>query len=286
MRDFRPLADACCQLNSAFVGLAHSGELLVAPDADAPVMIYLLGKFRLVKVGEELPVRGGSKIEALLARLALSRDRGVQRGSLISAIWPGRDSLQAGQSLSSLIYSLRRLLGDGIGGAAPVVRDSGFYRLNLEAGIALDVARFEMLAEEGDRRAKAGDEEGAAEAYRGAISFYRGDLAGDGDLAVVIQRERYRVMYLAILADLADWSFRSADYQPCLDAALRLLEADPCREDAHRLVMRCHVRLGYRAQALRQFRLCEEILRAEFRAVPERLTVALYDQVRLDPAAI
>jgi len=204
----------------------------------------------------------------------------------MSAVWPGRDSSQAGQSLNSLIYSLRRLLGDGIGGAAPVVQDSGFYRLNLEAGIALDVACFEMLAEDGDRRAKAGDEEGAAEAYRQAISFYRGDLTGDTNLAVVIQRERYRVMYLAILANLADQSFRDADYEASLDAALRLLEAEPCREDAHRLVMRCHVRLGYRAQALRQFRLCEEILRAEFHAVPERLTVALYDQIRLDPTAV
>jgi len=249
-------------------------------------MIYLLGKFRLVKVGKELPIRGGSKAEALLARLALSRDRGVERGCLMSAVWPGRDSSQAGQSLNSLIYSLRRLLGDGIGGAAPVVQDSGFYRLNLEAGIALDVACFEMLAEDGDRRAKAGDEEGAAEAYRQAISFYRGDLTGDTNLAVVIQRERYRVMYLAILANLADQSFRDADYEASLDAALRLLEAEPCREDAHRLVMRCHVRLGYRAQALRQFRLCEEILRAEFHAVPERLTVALYDQIRLDPTAV
>jgi DNA-binding SARP family transcriptional activator len=255
-------------------------------EAEAAVMIYLLGQFRLVKVGRELKTKGKGKAEALLARLAVSGDRGVQRESLMSAVWPGRDPVQAGQSLNSLVYSLRRLLGDGIGGAAPVVQDSGFYRLNVEAGITLDLAFFEMLTAEGDRKGKTGDAEGAAQAYQHAISFYRGDLAGDTDITMVIQRERYRVMYLTILASLADHSFNNADYEASLVAALRLLEADPCREDAHRLVMRCHVRLGCRSQALRQFQLCQQILRREFQADPERLTVALFDQVRLDPAAV
>lgn len=262
------------------------GTIPVAYEAEASVMIYLLGQFRLVKVGRELPIKGKGKAEALLARLAVSRDRGVQRECLMSAVWPGRNPVQAGQSLNSLVYSLRRLLGDGIGGAAPVVQDSGFYRLNVEAGIALDVAFFEMLTAEGGRRAKTGDAKGAAHAYQQAINFYRGDLAGDTDIAMVIQRERYRVMYLAILASLADWSFSNADYQASLIAALQLLEADPCREDAHRLVMRCYVRLGCRSQALRQFQLCQRILRAEFEAGPEQLTVALFDQIRLDPAAV
>lgn len=266
--------------------LARPGAAPVALDAEAPVVIYLLGKFRLVKMGKELPIRGAGKAETLLARLALSPDRGVQRDCLMSAIWPGRDPSQAGQSLNSLVYTLRRLLSDGIGGAAPVVQDGGFYRLNFEAGIALDVAYFEMLIADGDRRTSAGDAAGATRAYQRAISFYRGDLTGDADIALLIQRERYRVMYLTTLASLADQSFRDADYEACLSAALRLLEQDPCREDAHRLVMRCHVRLGRRAQALRQYRLCEEILQAEFHAVPERLTVALFDQVRLDPATV
>ena len=66
----------------------------------------------------------------------------------------------------------------------------------------------------------------------------------------------------------------------------RLLDGDPCREDAHRLVMRCHVRRGERAQALRHYLLCQQILRAEFDAAPEPATDALFEQARLDPSTI
>jgi hypothetical protein len=37
---------------------------------------------------------------------------------------------------------------------------------------------------------------------------------------------------------------------------------------------------------MRQYRLCEQILRAEFDVAPEPSTVALYEKIRLDPASI
>jgi hypothetical protein len=39
-------------------------------------------------------------------------------------------------------------------------------------------------------------------------------------------------------------------------------------------------------QALRQYRLCETVLRAEFDAAPELSTTALYDQLRQAPSSI
>jgi DNA-binding SARP family transcriptional activator len=67
---------------------------------------------------------------------------------------------------------------------------------------------------------------------------------------------------------------------------MQLLLMDPCREDAHRMAMQCHVLRGERAQALRQYRVCERILRLEFDAAPEEATRALFDQVRLDPSSL
>jgi len=37
---------------------------------------------------------------------------------------------------------------------------------------------------------------------------------------------------------------------------------------------------------LRQYRLCESILRSEVDAVPERATLALFEQVRLTPDSV
>ncbi len=58
--------------------------------------------------------------------------------------------------------------------------------------------------------------------------------------------------------------------------------ARPCREDAYRMLMRCYIRRGERAAALNLYRRCVDILRAEFDAVPEPTTTALFEQIRLD----
>lgn len=78
----------------------------------------------------------------------------------------------------------------------------------------------------------------------------------------------------------------SGRYHEALQHAMGLLYADPCREDAHRMVMRCYVRDGQRAQALRHFQTCRVILRREFEADPEPATVALFEAIRVDPQRV
>jgi hypothetical protein len=52
------------------------------------------------------------------------------------------------------------------------------------------------------------------------------------------------------------------------------------------MAMRCHVRLGERAQALRQYQVCHEVLEREFDARPEAATDLLFEAVRLDPDSV
>ena len=72
-------------------------------------------------------------------------------------------------------------------------------------------------------------------------------------------RERLRARHLTLLAYLATDSYDRRDYRAALDYALDLLGNDACAR-SHRMVMRCYVKVGERAQALRQYRLCEELL--------------------------
>jgi DNA-binding SARP family transcriptional activator len=167
-----------------------------------------------------------------------------------------------------------------------VLHTDGYYRLNTKAGIVIDVAYFDSLAGEGERQARSGDFAAAAKAYSRALCLYRGDLCVAKDAHSILERERLRTLYLALLARLADYHFANGDYDACLKATLDLLTHDPCREDGHRIAMRCHVRRGERAQALRQYELCKAVLRAEFDTQPEPSTTTLFDQVRLDPGSI
>ncbi|HET9224593.1 MAG TPA: BTAD domain-containing putative transcriptional regulator, partial [Roseiflexaceae bacterium] len=159
-------------------------------DGAWPILICLLGSFRLLKCDQPVALRGGGKAEALLCYLGLRYQERVPRDAILSALWPAGDPVLAGQSLNSLIYSLNKLLGDATGGAPPVLHADGCYRLNAEAGVQIDLACFEALVREGDRCHRANDLAGAAEAYRRAADLYRGDLWACPDAQVIVERER------------------------------------------------------------------------------------------------
>jgi two-component SAPR family response regulator len=250
-------------------------------------MICLLGEFRLIQNGEPLDIFGsGGKSANLLRLLAMKHASCLVRDAILDQLWPDASLELAAQSLNSLVYSLRKQLSPYLGGQAPVIAKDGFYRLNMQAGMGVDVVAFDSLARQSDLAAQSGDLELAAPMALRAVQYYQGDLYGGEDLVFTLELERLRNVYLTLLARLADDCFRKQDYSGCLQYAHRLLEYEPCREDAHRTVMRCHVRLGERAVALRQYQLCQSILLSEFAAVPEPATISLYDLIRTNPEIV
>ncbi|WP_173079504.1 AfsR/SARP family transcriptional regulator [Phytohabitans rumicis] len=223
-------------------------------------------------------------MESLLCALALGRRQSASRDTLLDAVWPeGEPGRRTNQSLNTLVHDLRRILADALSGRSPVLRTDDGYRLNLAAGIAVDTVRFDHhIAAAADRLA-AGDEVAALAHYEQAVMLYRGDLCSGGDLRLLIERERLRAQYLNTLAHLADHAFATRRYDTALRHAQQLLTYDPCREDAHRVVMRCFARLGQRSAGMQQYRLCRSVLREAFQAVPERATDELFDRLRLEP---
>lgn len=262
--------------------------LLADPGVEltSAIQIQMLGSFRLLKAGRAIALRAGGKIEMLLVKLALHPRQTVPRDTLLEMLWPASNLALASQSLNTLVYSLHKLLGDALNGAAPVLHQEGSYRLNTEAGVGVDTWHLERLAEAGDAAYRSGDRNRASILYQHAIELYKGDLCLAHDLHAIVERERLRTRYLSMLARLADSAFADSDYEGCLAHALHLLANEPAREDAHRLAMRCYVRRGERAQAMRQYQLCAEILRREFNASPEPATIALFERIRAEPAAI
>lgn len=258
----------------------------IPPVQNDSVLVCLLGGFRLLRFGQQLEVVISGKALTLLSSLALHLETGVTRDVLLDLLWPEQDSEQSAVSLHSLIYSLHRRLRDDLQDASAVVYNNGSYLLNRAAGVSTDVARFDAMVGEGNRLATVNQDLEAARRYEHALALYRGDLATGTDVYAVIERERLRASFLTILAWLANRSYREADYTSALEHASRLLANDPCREDAHRVVMRAHVQRGERAQALRQYHLCEQVLRREFDIAPETATTALFDRIRGAPETI
>jgi DNA-binding SARP family transcriptional activator len=78
----------------------------------------------------------------------------------------------------------------------------------------------------------------------------------------------------AALAERARW-------QETVDVCQAILQRDECWEQAYRLLMLAHARLGNRAQALRTYSRCVERLRAELDVPPSAATVGLFEELRM-----
>jgi hypothetical protein len=83
-----------------------------------PILICLLGNFRLLKGGQPILLHHAGKTQSLLSNLALGPDYALPRERLLQAVWPDTDVALAGQSLNSLVYALRKQLSDHLRRAA------------------------------------------------------------------------------------------------------------------------------------------------------------------------
>jgi len=258
---------------------------LEASENKWPILVCLLGDFCILKGNYPLMLHG-DKTATLVQLLALRKGKIVSREALLDTLWPGRTTALAGQSLNSLIYSLRKTVKGSVLEGGLILQQGGAYRLNTSAGVGVDIALFDNLVQSGHQARAAGEISFSNTCFIQAIRLYRGDLRIGSDINCAIERERLRASFLTVLAQMADTSFAAGDYALAISYAQRILERDPCREDAHRQVMRCFVRQGQRAQAFRQYELCVSALRLEFDVEPEPQTIQLFEQIRLDPTSV
>jgi DNA-binding SARP family transcriptional activator len=244
------------------------------------IQVCLLGPFRLMTNGQPLDLLITGKAMTLLVELALRLDSGVPRDELLATLWPDQEMAHATVSLNSLVYSLQRRLRDRVHCETALTYANGSYHFNQTAGVTTDVSIFDAQVARGTRLAAAGETAAARRSFKLAVDLYRGDLCTSANVYAVIERERLRASFLTALAWLADRAYRDGNDAAALRYALRILGCEPCREDAHRIVMRVRVHQGERAQALRQYQICEEVLRREFDTVPEEATRELFERIR------
>jgi predicted ATPase/DNA-binding SARP family transcriptional activator len=139
----------------------------------------ILGPLEVVSDGRLLGL-GGTRRQAVLARLLLSRNERVSADSLIEEIWGGSAPAAAAKSLQMHVVRLRQALAvpGGEPGDAIVQTLPGGYRIQAPRG-TLDRDRFEDGLAEGRRLLAGGRAPEAAERLRAALGQWRGPALGN-----------------------------------------------------------------------------------------------------------
>ncbi len=226
--------------------------------------LYFLGTLDIRYDGEQLPKPATLKSQSLLAYLILHRAMPQSRDRLMVLFWGDRPERKARASLSTALWHIRRCLPQDY-----VESDSQTVQFDPQSDLWLDVDEFQSQVSQDDLAT-----------LESAVALYRGDfLDGFYHEWVIDERYRFETLFMDALTRLMMGLEATAEQDSARAAALQLLERDPLREDAHRLVMRAYCRLGQRNAALEQYHRCCEIVQEELGAPPMVETTDLYEEI-------
>jgi DNA-binding SARP family transcriptional activator len=244
------------------------------------LIVHLLGRFRVTLNDAPVDDWPSSRGRALFKYLLTHRDPWPSREALMEVFWPGAAPEAARNNLHVALHGLRRALrkADDV---PVIVLERDVYRLHPELQVWVDTDEFDRHVQTGRQLEAAGELAGAMAEYELALSLYQGDFLADDPYEEwpLLTRERLRLTYLDSVDRLSHLYFSQARYAPCVALCQQIVERDPCREDAHRRLMRCYSRQGQVHLALRQYRICAEMLRAELDIEPATETAVLREQI-------
>ncbi|MFZ5920786.1 MAG: AfsR/SARP family transcriptional regulator [Chloroflexota bacterium] len=253
--------------------------------------LYLLGPFQAAlseqSQGRDEPVTGFGydKVRALLSYLAVEHHSPHSRERLGSLLWPEASAETARTNLRKALSTLRKALSNTDPSPYLIIQNdsaqfdpNGHFWLDvdqlksrLDAALSHTQLRFETCIH---------DLEEATALYRG--SFLQGLTVDSLEFEewLLTIREALHTRMLSALHELTQYYLRQGEYGLAQKHALRQVELEPYREEAHCALMESLAHSGQRSAALAQYERCRNILASELGVEPGHDTQMLYQRIR------
>lgn len=262
---------------------SSASPAVVGASSQPVLSVQCFGPFQSWLDGRPLELGRSRKGHSVFRFLVAHGGGPVPREALMEWLWPGVPQPQARHRLNMAVYSLRQGLqrlapfADGV-----ILCSDGAYILNPALRLDVDADRFMAAFRRAEAALEAGDERAALVDYELADRIYVGDYLPEerySDWAHLPQ-QRLEDAHNTGLVKLGRLYLSRGDYGRAIRAVQDVLAHDPCQEEAHRILMRCHARQGRRPQALRQFVLCAQTLKEELGVEPSEQTLRLAQEIR------
>ena len=199
----------------------------------------------------------------------MAHPEGLSKERIGTLFWPDASPSELKTRFKNTIYRMRSALNQ-----EAIFFENEIYRFNWQLDYDYDLELFEDKVAEGNA---ATDPVLRIAAYTAAVHHYRGNYLSDVDADwCYAERERLQRSIYTITLTLAQLQYEASNLKTALDYCQRLLQDDPCLEDAHRLAMRIHSATGNRSAIARQFDRCRQALLEEIDAPPSPQTEKLY----------
>lgn len=250
------------------------------------VYVGILGPLQ-VQAGHGPVPLAGTRVRALLTRLAVAAPEAVSISELVQAVWPGEPPGDPTNALQSLVSRVRRALGD----ASRLQQVAGGYRLTVDEG-EVDAAVFGELVVAGRRELLAGRPAAAQELLTRALSLWRGEPLADAADGPYATAARVRLLELRLDAqvDLMESRLRLGRAADVVADLEQLVATHPLRERLAAQLMRALAATGRQADALAGYERLRDRLAGELGVDPGAEVQAVYlavlrGEITVPPAA-
>lgn len=225
-------------------------------EAETLLEVRAFGEGRVHLNGRRVESWDGALPRALFFYLI---DRGmVTRAEIFETFWPNLTTREA----TNVFHVTKRKISEVLK-TELTVYGSGFYHISPRIQLSYDVSLFNQALQESD----SSDSGGAA--LRAALELYRGDyLAALNAEWVQRRRDALRQAACDALVTLGKVYEAAGSPQEALGCFLRASRLRPEREDSAFASMRLYRDLGLPEDALRVYRLLEQMLRRNLNVAP------------------
>jgi DNA-binding SARP family transcriptional activator len=246
--------------------------------ANADVAARILGPLKLMVGGQPILRWNSLKAKTLFQFFLINEGRPVRRDVLMELQWPDHTYNSARNNLNVALSALRNTLRVPNQSARPIIYRDGCYLLNSEVTWWIDRSEFRSIMHQAQLASRADQLQQVIDAYQRAVRLYRGPLfeddpAGDWFLA---EQHQLKEMYLQALERLAEIYCDLGKFSTAVHFGQLATSADPCRESAHRMLMRCFSLQHQQQLVCREYQSCVTALHDELGVSPGDETVQLF----------
>jgi len=235
-----------------------------------PIRIYTLGRFSVLCGAE--PIKFSAKTQKkpleLLRALIARGGRAVHINDMMNILWPA-EGPSARVNFDMALMRLRKLLGH----PDAITLTEG--RLTLDQQVCwVDAWTFE-------RAVTRLNQTEAPQVTALVLEMYHGHfLDREGDVAwIANMRDRLAAKFQRVVLHFGKREEQAERWDAAASIYRQALEQDNLHEEFYRRLMTCQHRLGQRADAIKTYRRCRELLSINLRAKPSTETEALHRKV-------
>lgn len=246
------------------------------------IQIKMFGKLSIRAEGQDWTTIHSQNVCELFCYLLLHQSHPQNREHLAEIFWAEGASVQSKKYLRKSLWLLQRELRSRIGRDVDriLIVEPEWLQINPEANLWVDAMEFARRYDVILHLAGREMDRGQFMDTQKAVDLYDSELLeGWYQEWCLVERERYREMYLTMLERLMEYCEVHHDYEEAVIYGAKILELDPTQERIHLRLMKLKYLMKDRISAIHQYFRCRNILAEELGVEPGGELQEFYGQI-------